>query len=521
MLKYVVCFTLYALLWAGEVVAQMEASTWYFGVGCGLDFSKREPAVIGGGKTRARAGTAVISNRTTGELLFYTDGRNFWNRDHKVMQNAHTLPVNCYSQILQPAIILPSISNEHLYHVFCIRPSPEESPSSPLYDCTNFPVMDDLQDDESGLSLFYYLVDMRLDNGLGNVIEEESNLLVQSNVTEKLTAVPHTNGQGYWVLVHGWMNNTFYAHHFKDGRIAETVTTDIGSVHGAFGGIFFRDEVKGELKPSPDGKKIAAAVFSEDRPFDLFDFDAGTGKLSNYLNLGNISGQYGVSFSPDNSKLYVSSDSRITDRGSLDIILQFDLNEGSHSSIIGSAKSLIVGNTRTNLPSSGIIEGWSTVEKGMALALDGRLYVTGNDASQDIAQDDVLVIIDKPNEAGFECQINFRVFPFGEAKTSTGLPNFMQAYFNGLESTSVCTEESALSLYPNPTMDNIIINFKNGCHSSGTMKVLNALGQVVLTSMAISSQSTEVDLSNLSSGVYFLILNTTSHKTLIKRIVKL
>src|SRR5690606_24994120 len=118
-------------------------------------------------------------------------------------------------------------------------------------------------------------------------------------------------------------------------------------------------------------------------PFDLFDFDAGTGKLSNYLNLGNISGQYGVSFSPDNSKLYVSSDSRITDRGSLDIILQFDLNEGSHSSIIGSAKSLIVGNTRTNLPSSGIIEGWSTVEKGMALALDGRLYVTGNDASQD------------------------------------------------------------------------------------------------------------------------------------------
>src|SRR5690606_40816755 len=68
--------------------------------------------------------------------------------------------------------------------------------------------------------------------------------------------------------------------HFAEGQVITVVRTDIGSVHGNYGGIYFEDELQGELKASPDGAKIASAVFSDYRPFDLFDFNTSTGILS-------------------------------------------------------------------------------------------------------------------------------------------------------------------------------------------------------------------------------------------------
>lgn len=505
----------------GEAFAQMEVSKWYFGVNCALDFAGGNPVVINPGKTMASAGTAVIADHTTGELLFYTDGRNFWNRQHQVMQNAHTMPSYCYAQMTQPAIILPSLVHDYLYHVFAVRPTFEEPPASPLYNCSNSPVIEDLDDEESGLALFYYLLDMRLDGGLGNVVEAVSNVVVQSNITEKVTAIPHSESPGYWVIVHGWKNSNFYAHRLHDDKITQTVITSIGSVHGAYGGEFFRDETEGEMKASPNGKMIAVAVFSEERPFDLFNFDPASGKLSNYINLGSISGQYGVSFSPDNSKLYVSSDSRTIDSRFLDILLQFEVTGHDEATIRASAKSLIVGNTKTNLPPSGIIEGWSTAEKGMALGLDGRLYITANDATQDIQQDDILVVIDEPNKSGFDAHIRFQEFQFGDGRTSTGLPNVMQTYYEGLQPPSVCHDEHATSLYPNPTEKNVTVFYAQGCVRSKTITVINTLGQVVLPRTERVVDGSEIDLSALASGVYFFIFESPGYPRVIKRVVKL
>src|SRR5690606_27893629 len=155
---------------------------------------------------------------------------------------------------------------------------------------------------------------------------------------------------------------SFYAYQCAEGQIITVVSTDIGSVHGNYGGIYFEDELQGELKTSPDGTKIASAVFSDYRPFDLFDFNASTGMLSNYTNLGDAKGQYGVSFSPDNSKLYLCSDGRYGDSDLKSIILQFDLHAGDASAIAASGKSIIIDNPKTNIPNNGIFEGWDTPE---------------------------------------------------------------------------------------------------------------------------------------------------------------
>jgi hypothetical protein len=502
-----------------KLSAQKETSNWYFGYRSALSFESQDPIPRTDGVIKAVQGTAVASNKDTGELLFYTDGRNFWNRHHQLMQNTHSLPFNCYSNITQPAIILPSNKNDFLFHVFCIRPSREvetrhSNSCAHSIDKTNIPP------GESGLNLYYYLIDMRLANGLGNVVEGLSNIIVQTNVVEKITAIPHANGEDFWVLTHEWMSSAFYAFHFSEPSIVDVVSTEIGSVHGAYGGLYFEDEMRGELKASPDGRRVVTAVYSEARPFDLFNFDATTGSFSNYVNLGNIAGQYGVSFSPDNSKLYVSSDSRATSTPYRDIILQFDLGMEDPGSIAASAKSIIVNNPRTNLPPSGVIDGWSTVPKGMALAPDGRLYVSGNEPRDEIDENHILVVIDKPNKPGFECDVNFRRFNFGSGKTGVGLPNFMQSYFNGLESHSLCNEPSAILLFPNPATDSLRINFLAGCNPRMEIDVVNSLGQQVSSFSIDSPSGLVLDLSQYASGVYFFIIRPLNRKKIIKRIVK-
>jgi hypothetical protein len=508
---------LLSLVIASPSIAQKEATNWYFGLNCGLEFGSREPSPVTDGKTIAVGGSAVISDRKTGELLFYTDGRNFWNREHDIMRHKYTLPSNCFARMTQPAIILPSTSDENLYHVFCIRPYPEDTPPSNQVDCVNGYVLEGLADNDSGTSLFYYLIDMRLNSGLGNVVDEKSNKLIQSNVTEKVTAVPHINGKDYWVVVHGWKSNRFYAHRLADADIVETVYSDIGSIHGDYGGIYFRDEAEGEMKLSPDGKKIATAVFSNNRPFDLFDFNPSTGIVNNYVNLGNVSGQYCVSFSPDNSKLYVSSDSRNTDNHFRDIILQYDL-KSEPNDVAASRKSLIVHNPKTNLPPSGVMDGWSVVEKGMALALDGRLYISSNEPRDETADNDILVVIDKPNELGFDVDISFKRFAFGDGKAGVGLPNFMQSYFNGIESSTICSQSSALNIFPNPTSGIVEIDFKEGCSQTYSINVIDAIGKHIASIETIEEGL--IDISFLPSGLYFFIVQLKKTK-IVRKIVKL
>lgn len=502
------------------VYGQKEAANWYFGNKCGINFNSGDPIPQTNGKLKSIHGCAAISDRLTGALLFYTDGRNFWNRNHELMKNDHTLPVGCFALITQPVIIIPSMENEFLFHVFCIMGANEIPP--PATDADNCVYALDksaLPEGESGLNLFYYLVDMRLENGLGNVVEDQSHILIATNITEKLTAVPHLNGRDYWVLVHGWKNNLFHAYHLATGRIIGEVITAIGSVHGDYGGIYFEEEAKGELKPSPDGKKIASAVYESERPFDLFDFNSSTGTLSNYINLGNIRGQYGVSFSPDNSKLYVSSDSRDNTSSLPQIVLQYDLSAGDSTSIVSSEKSLIINNPDTNIPDNGIFDGWSTVPKGMALALDGRLYISANEPRDQIEENHTLVVIDRPNESGFESNINFRRFDFGLGETGVGLPNHIQSYFNGLMPTSACAEASILTIFPNPTPDVFHVRLLEGCYTEYYLTIINSLGQKVSPQIKVLSGDV-VDLSSYADGLYTMIFEPPGQKVVVKKVIK-
>lgn len=503
---------LLCILFAINAHCQKEAANWFFGYSAGLSFNSLQPTALGESGLKAVEGCAVISDNVSGTLLFYTDGRNFWNSDHRLMPSSNTLPSNCATSITQPAIIIPDKNDKNLYHTFCIRPIPEFTQGVEP-NC----IFSRTENVDDGLGLLYNLIDMNLDEGRGDIVRNKSNVMLRSDVTEKLTAVPHSNGTDYWVIVHGWNNNRFYTYQLSSGTILPPVVTDIGSIHGFHDyEIDIYQELSGQMKASPDGKKIACAVSLSDRPFDLFDFNNSTGKLSNYINLGNVLGQYGTSFSPDNNRLYVTSDGREEGSNNRSVIIQFDLAAASEQNIINSRMSIVAGNPNTNIPPSGVFDGFDLVKKGMGLGIDGRLYIAGNsDYINESIEPHLMVVIDRPNEKGFDCRVNQRTFNFNKGRVTIGLPNFMQSYFNNIESASTCGQGTSIKVYPNPTSDLIAIELLQGCNQNLKIEILNALGQTLIT-----TEGNIVDLTALASGVYFCKVVTDYHQYYITKIVR-
>ena len=66
----------------------------------------------------ANAGCAVISDKQ-GQLLFYTNGKNVWNRNHQRMPNGFGL--NGSEVVNQNSIIIPLPQSDHLYYLFTIN----------------------------------------------------------------------------------------------------------------------------------------------------------------------------------------------------------------------------------------------------------------------------------------------------------------------------------------------------------------------------------------------------------------
>ena len=94
------------------VVGQKEAVNWYFGQNAGVNFNTGDPInQIGALKTWG--GSACISD-TNGQILFYTNGEEVFNKDHVLMQNGDLLNGSQYA--IQPAVIIPMPLSDSKYY---------------------------------------------------------------------------------------------------------------------------------------------------------------------------------------------------------------------------------------------------------------------------------------------------------------------------------------------------------------------------------------------------------------------
>lgn len=382
--------------------AQYE-NVWAFGsMGAGLDFNSGSPVYIPTAIMKSREGCASVCDGS-GQMQFYTDGTNVWNRNNNLMPNGNELlqpngGITDYTwSTSQGAVIVPIPYHPGQYYVFSLTICREGS---------------DFDPDTDGL-LFYSMVDMSLNDGLGDVMPYQKGIFLDSLGTEKMTAVLGDDCN-VWLLA------------FSEdpmGIKAYEITAEGLNTTPVFSPIELCNfcntyKIYGHLVASPNGHKLALAEssgnFDLSYGLQLFDFNPSIGIVSNPVSLG-IYGYKGVAFSPDNTKVYTFLKLGSTN----DWLLQFDLNAANPAASVAVLDDTINAST-----------------SDLKLGPDGKIYFI-TQAPWAGSQLTVLQCIEQPNLSGVACSINSNVLtipnPDGSDAHSEGygfaigLPNSIAA----------------------------------------------------------------------------------------------
>ncbi len=448
--------------------AQNQGNFWYFGDHAGLDFSSGSPVSTSGGQVYFPDGTHSEGSASicdsSGNLLFYTNGHRVWNKNHLLMPNGTGIGGHWSST--QAALIIPQPGSTRYYYIFT---------TDAFYNLTL----------DKGLR--YSVVDMCLDNGTGAVMIFQKNILVLDTVAEKLTAVRHGNGTDYWIITHKYYSDAFYAFQLSANGIVDTVISHIGSFHPT--GTQNIHAAIGQLKASPDGHKLAIGNGNSNNCIaEYFDFDPLTGTVSNVVNVqwDTLNNFYGISFSPDNTKLYFACNNPTG-------IFQFDLTAGG-----GHPDSVRASRTQVGDSSYSYL--------GMQLGPDGKIYAARTPISTTY-----LSVINSPNLPGASCNFVGDAVSLNGTTASFGLPNFIDSYdySNDIPGCITGIVEESLGdhtpAFPNPFIDQTTITFGKSVVNA-TIILRNALGQPVMQNTNLSGEAFVLQRNELSPGLYVVQL---------------
>lgn len=199
-------------------------------------------------------------------------------------------------------------------------------------------------------SLFYSIIDMSLNGGLGAVTQK--NVYLGSGFKEGMSISHQARNGCRWLLVSGFdSSNNFYVKEFKISNSGVTgpiildtypMVSPINNPH--------------ELELSGDNLKMCVSTFSPnpaDADLLLYDFDLESGTLSS-RQLLNVSNQIvlGLEFSPDATKIYYQ-----TNTTNISTLGRYDLTTNTNQ---------IIDNARTRYQTDPELGG------------NGRIYIAGN-----------------------------------------------------------------------------------------------------------------------------------------------
>lgn len=334
--------------------AQQE-NIWAFGRYAGLDFNISPPTPFLSA-IETREGAASISD-SAGKLLFYTEGSVIWDRNHNIMANGDNLTglgTDITMSTTQGAVIVPMPGSTHLYYVFSLG---------------------SIEFNGSG-RLWYSIVDMNLNNGLGAVVNNKKTITLDKNLTEKMIGIAGNNCD-VWLVVVPQRGKQLKAYPIGlDGLDTVPVISALADKHGL--------ELNGWIDASPDRKKIFITNV-------LYDFNPDNGTISNPIVFSDLLSAYGVCFSPNGSKLYRA----------VGTLMQYDLSLPDSATIAASGR--IIG------------EGISTLRRGP----DQKIYTNSSNGNH-------LGIIHNPDLQGAACKFEPDALKFTEgSSTYMSLPNYV------------------------------------------------------------------------------------------------
>lgn len=371
---------------------EMHTLNWVFGDSAafrlGTDTIIPTPATGAG----TFEGVASISDEN-GDLLFYCNGPTVYDRANFPMTNGQGLIGS--KSASQGVVAIPYPGQPMKYFLF----------TSDAVENTFF----------NGLR--YSVIDMTANNGFGDVIPTQKNIMLGFFKCEMVAAVQHDNGRDFWLITHEAFNNNFNSFLISPTGINTIpVVTTIGpSMMVPTGG----------MKVSPNREKVAISMNEIGvRSLAVLDFDATTGKFANpFLVPINPTQQvYGVEWSPDNSRVFFTT---------LYDLFQIDMTQPTPQDII---------NSNTLIYTSPALDVLS-----LQRASNGKIYVS-------MGQFDKLHVIEEPNALGNAVGFQYQGYDLNGSLGFWGLPNFYvgmgpEIDFVDLTGTDEACEGSDNNLY--------------------------------------------------------------------------
>lgn len=265
---------------------KLEGSNWLFGDSIGLAFNQGQvPIQTNLNKSKSDRGPACISD-AFGNLLFYTDGDDIYNKKGQIMPNGENISAGGRGTA-KSSIITKVPGAQYRYWVIIA----------------------------GGIDLFvselrYTEVDIRLNDGFGGIVAGKKNLLIQTEVFMGIALADHANGVDKWLILNKGRkhinfivppSNTYEFYLVSNSGISFVKSQKVLDPFG----IAYEDQAP-NFKVSPNSENLVVAATHNE--VKLFKIAKDTGGFSRMVVAGYSLDLClaGLAFSPNSKYLYVS-----------------------------------------------------------------------------------------------------------------------------------------------------------------------------------------------------------------------
>lgn len=236
----------------------------------------------------------AYSDSITGQVKFIATPKNVYNRNFDTVTNGYDL-IACNNYDKYSVVVIPSPANDNKFFIIHQFP-PDNSANYGLQTrCQLYTYMTGYQP-----GVRYSVLDMNYNNGLGKIVSKNNGLWAS---TGKFAIIRHQDGVQMWLVSQSGNSKTFYKNLFTQSGTIQNLPAD--TVSFPTEPLSSNYSQGGEIEASPQGDRIA--VTSSGKRVNLYHFNKTTGTISfdTTILLPDPASQ--LCFSPDGSKLYVST----------------------------------------------------------------------------------------------------------------------------------------------------------------------------------------------------------------------
>lgn len=386
-----------------------RAHHWFFSVDCWLDFNSGSPPTA---KPRIQHVTSYTvslcgASNLTGELQFSASCSQVFNKAFWLMGNGDNIGNHV---LYQGPLVFNKPGSERFYYIF------------------NFGILNFYTDE-----FVYSMIDLEANGGFGTVMENYKKVPLRSGIVRNVHGIHHSNGLDVWVVNHGLNSNKWYSYRVTPDGVQPPIISEAGDPERS------SDTY---IKISPDGKHIVHTVSEPVPPpwyvgsfqdrIEVLKFDNTYGTISDseklvikIESLYNNDSKVGFEFSPDGSKLYVTTYHRL---------YQYDLAAGDSAAIINSRYRYDL-DTMPGQYHMG----------SMQLGPDGKVYINAGTGGAHPSGEMHLSVIHNPNESGAASNFIQNSFYMNGIRSGAiyALPSFLADYFKDpvIKTEKHCAEQ--------------------------------------------------------------------------------